>query len=69
MHDEGMDLVEARKIECPSLFCPTKKIMCQQGIVSNLFRRHLCPFTSGFRKSNGNGLLSGFDSRATLPAL
>ena len=50
-------------------FYPTKEIMSHQSIVSNLFGRHLCPFTPGFRKPNGNGLLSGFDSRATLPAL
>jgi hypothetical protein len=47
----------------------TKTIMFQLSVVSNLFGRHFCPFAPGFRKSNGNGLLSGFDSLATLPAL
>jgi hypothetical protein len=67
--DEGMDQADLEKVECPGFFCPTNKIMSQRSIASNLFGRHLCPFTSGFRKSNGNGLLSAFDSRATLPAL
>jgi len=43
-------------------------IATQRSIVWNLFGRHLCLFASGFRKSDGNGLLSAFDSSAALPA-
>jgi hypothetical protein len=34
-----------------------------------LLGRHFCPFAPGFRKTNGNGLLSTFGSLATLSAL
>jgi len=42
---------------------------CQQNIDNNLFGRQLCPFRPGFRKSNGNGLLSAFDSFAIFATL
>ena len=69
IHNTIRDQADPYKIKYPSFFYSTKKIMSQRGLVSNLFGRHLCPVTPGFRKSNGNGLLSAVDALAAPPTL